>query len=90
MKLKELVGKKVIRTAPYELGNGMVDRSFMSMKDSVIECLDVVNNIPIVKITYGKWLDYKEDVRGLNEYDDDNWIDATEAWVRINELSRIN
>lgn len=51
----------------------------MPMRDSVVECLEVVNGIPIVKVTYGKWLDEKEDVSGLVEYDDDNWIEATEA-----------
>ena len=88
MRLKELVGKKVIKTAPYELGNGSVDRSFMSMRDgTIVECLDSVNDIPIVKITY-HFPEERTYVRGLSEYNDDNWADATEAWNRISELSQ--
>lgn len=88
MKLKELVGKKVIRTAPYNLGNGNIDRSFMSMRDGdIVECLEVVNDIPIVKITY--CFPYKKEyIRGLSDYNDDNWADATEVWNRINELNK--
>ena len=81
MRLEELVGKKVLRTAPREF-NG--DRSYMST-DSVVEVLEIVNGVPLVKVTYD-FLDSKERVKDLLAYNDDNWIDATEVFNRLDAL----
>lgn len=87
MRLEELVGKKVVRIKPYNLGNGNMDRSYMSMGEDDYECLEIVDSIPILKITYGGSLfDGKAIIRGMSEYNDDNWADATNARNRIDEL----
>lgn len=81
MRLEELVGKKVLRTAPRSM-NG--DRSFMST-ESVVEVLEIVDGVPLVKVTYD-FLDRTERIKDLIEYNDDNWMDATEVFKRLDEL----
>lgn len=79
MRLEELLGKKVLRTEPRMNG----DRSFMST-DSIVEVLEIVNGVPLVKITYD--LPATTRVKDLIAYNDDNWIDATEVFERLNAL----
>ncbi len=101
MYLKNLVGKKVIRTKPYMDKNiindnssfylrgekvvEIPDYSFCECNDVVIEVIEVVQDVPIVRIKTDK----KEYVRAISgEYNDENWKDVTEVYKRLDEIKK--
>ena len=86
MNLRKLVGKKVVRSKPV-ICNNVEDYSYTDINYYNITVVDIVNNIPIIRLednTLGL------EVRGISAiYDDDNWIDVTEAHDFINKANNI-
>jgi hypothetical protein len=74
MKLNELIGKKVLRTAPNRKG----DRSYMST-DSIIEIISIIDGVPLAQDVNTK------EIIELTTYDDDNWIDFTDIYDKYIE-----
>lgn len=97
MNLRSLIGKKVIRTKPIEekkviknyaaLSDEVVkipNYNFCDMDETTIEVIEVVQDVPILKITSKSGGVYFKSITG--RYDDDNWKDVTEVYKRINEI----
>lgn len=100
MYLKNLIGKKVIRTKPFMDKNiindnftfssaervvEIPDYSFCECNDVMIEVIEVVQDVPIVRIKTDK----KEYVRAISgEYNDANWQDVTEVYKRLDEIKK--
>ena len=61
------------------------DYSFCECNDVVIEVIEVVQDVPIVRIKTDK----KEYVRAISgEYNDENWKDVTEVYKRLDEIKK--
>lgn len=99
MNLRELVGKKVVRTKPVLLnsvGFGMFgvgasspsyDYSFCDLKDCVT-VVNVVNDVPMIE--KDNIIDDGKTITGIPlKYDDDNWKDVTEAYEYMQNANKI-
>lgn len=78
MNIKEMVGKKAIRTAPINYGNGCKDYSYT---EEGLLILNVTNNHIVVENTEGGILKNRRHIL------DSRWID--DNWEDYDELMRI-
>lgn len=104
MNLRELVGKRVCRTAPiytegYGFGFGNIKRmpsyKYCNLKES-ITVVEVIDDVPIIKETVEKYDDKEkgfvklEKINGISaEFDDDNWKSVDAALEYVEKANNI-